>query len=92
MALGIDRVRREIEAECIAFRGHPLGQCPAYVAGQTDRRNTAVGPAAEQAMLATGPLFVGRGGVRKDGLSRGVDRWPVRVQRIERPAAARLSS
>ena len=23
-------------------------------------------------------------GVRKDGLSRGVDRWPVRVQRIER--------
>ncbi len=41
VALGIDRVGREIEAEGLALRRHPLGQGPARVPRQADRGDAA---------------------------------------------------
>ena len=84
VALAVDRMGREIEAEGVALGGHPLGQRPVRVARQADRRDPGVGRAAEQAVLAAGALVVRRGGVGEDGLGRGVDRGAIGLERVER--------
>ena len=73
MALGIDRVGREIEAEGLALGGHALGQVQRRRAAGGSAASL-LGPAAEQAMLAAGALVVRRGGMGEDRLGRGEDR------------------
>ena len=93
VALGVDRVGGEIEAERVALGGHALGQGPAGVGRKADRRDRVRAAAAEQAVLAAGPLVVGRGGMGEDGLGRGMDRRAVALRIVSNaPAAARLSS
>ena len=79
MALRIDRVGGEIEAERVALRRHPLGQRPRRVARQADRgdlrahRRRTVPPARWSRWSC------GAGGMGEDRLGRGEDRGAVRA-------------
>ena len=84
MTLGIDRVRGEIKAECLALGGHPLGHAPAGIAGQTDPRDLGLRRAPEQTALPAGALVVSGGGVRENGLGGGKEGSAVGVDAIER--------
>ncbi len=68
--MGVDRMRRIIEAEGVALRRHSLGQRPGGVARQPDRRLLARVP-AEQPRLAAGSLLVRACGMGEDRLGGG---------------------
>src|SRR5438270_1176946 len=82
MPRSIDRMRREIEAEGVAFGGHALSNRPRGIARKADRRGLRA-VRAEQPSLAAGPLVVRACGMGEDRLRGGEDSRPLRLDAVE---------
>ena len=87
MAVAVDRMGREIEAERFLLGGHALRQGPGRVATGIRIGTTFDSPPPNRPPCPLVARVGGAGGVGEDGLGRGEHRRPVGVERVERAAA-----